>query len=712
MTSHQAPNPTADGAARDAVRRSLGRARFARRLQFRLGERTTMILIAIVIGIAGGFGAVFFRWLIGTFQHLAWGPDRTPLEAFSQSPWFLRITIPAIGGLLVGLIVKFFAPEARGHGVPEVMNAVARQGGVIRPVVAVAKSFASAISIATGGSVGREGPIVQIGSAIGSTVGQWLRLSTRRIRICVGCGAAAGIAATFNAPIAGAFFAAEVILGEFGTGAFGPVVISSVAATAIARSFLGDVPAFEIPEYALLHPAEILVYAVLGVVTGVVAVAYIKTLHWFEELFDRPGGLPDYVQPVVGGLAIGSLGLVLPQIMGVGYETIEAALRGNLGLGILIWIVVGKLVATSFTLGSGGSGGVFAPSLLMGAALGGVVGEVVGRFAPFPMAPSGAYAVVGMGAMVAAATHAPITAILIIFEMTGDYRVILGLMASIVVATQVAQRLQRESIYTIKLARRGIRLEAGQEVNVLRKLRVQDVMHPEVETVSPATGLEDLFRRMVQSPGYEFFTIDDAGNLSGVISVDDLRRLLPEREELSNIVIARDLAASPVIFVREDDSLDHAMRQFGKRRFGELPVLPPGDSMRPIGVLRRDEVINAYNKEILKVDLAGTLSSQIVAAAKLKVWETIGGYVLSQMEIPAHFAGRTLEDLRLRRDRGVQILLVEHHAEEGAPDGTTGTKSGRPQFELAGRDTVLRAGEGMVVFGPRDKVDALARETR
>ena len=237
-------------------------------------------------------------------------------------------------------------------------------------------------------------------------------------------------------------------------------------------------------------------------------------------------------------------------------------------------------------------------------------------------------------------------------------------------------------------------------------------MSPDPKTARTFEPVLVTARRMAQEGVRRLPVVDEDGHVVGLISVDDLRRLLPEREELSNIVIARDIAASPVIFVREDDSLDHAMRQFGKRRFGELPVLPPGDSMRPIGVLRRDEVINAYNKEILKVDLAGTLSSQIVAAAKLKVWETIGGYVLSQMEIPAHFAGRTLEDLRLRRDRGVQILLVEHRAEESAPDGTTGTKSGRPHFELAGRDTVLRAGESMVVFGPRDKVDALARETR
>ena len=283
-------------------------------ISLRLDEHTAMILIAVGIGIAGGLGAAFFRWLIGAFQDLAWGTGGTPLDKFARSPWYLRVSIPAAGGLLVGLIIKFFAPEAKGHGVPEVMLAVARKGGVIRPIVAIAKSFASAICIATGGSVGREGPIVQIGAGIGSTLGQLLKLSTRRIKICVGCGAAAGIAATFNAPIAGAFFAAEVILGGFALGSFGAVVISSVTATVIARTMLGDVPAFIILEYHIVNPAEMITYVVLGIVAGAAAVAFVSILHWFEDLSDRLRRIPGFVQAAIGGLLIGTVGLVLPPV--------------------------------------------------------------------------------------------------------------------------------------------------------------------------------------------------------------------------------------------------------------------------------------------------------------------------------------------------------------------------------------------------------------
>lgn len=659
-----------------------------------------MILLAILIGLAAGFGAVFFRWLISSIQDLSWGSAGTPLEKFAESAWYWRMAVPAAGGLLVGLIVKFLAPEAKGHGVPEVMNAVARLGGVIRPVVAVAKSFASAICIATGGSVGREGPIVQIGSAIGSTVGQMMHLSTRRIRTCIGCGAAAGIAATFNAPIAGAFFAAEVILGEFGVGAFGSAVISSVSATVVARSILGDVPAFQIPTYAIVNPAEMITYGILGLLAGVIGVVFIQVLYWFEEFFDKLRRIPEFMKPVIGGLGIGALGLLLPQIMGVGYDTIGDALHGKLALGLLAAVMVAKLLGTCFTLGSGGSGGIFAPSLFMGAALGGMVGHVARAVFPFPMASPGAYAVVGMGAMVAAATHAPITAILIIFEMTGDYTVILGLMVSCILGTLVAQRLRRESIYTIKLFRRGIDLHAGHEVNVLRQMHVRDILHREVEILPRTAGFDEIYHRMVTSRHYEFFVTDAQDNLVGVISVDDIRRSLPHLEQLKQVVIAEDLISRPLIYLREDDTLDCAMRQFEKQILEELPVLPAGESMVPIGTIQRQDVIKAYNKEILKVDLAGSISSRIESASKLRSWETVGGYVLAQTEAPPHLCGRPLESLRLRQERGVQIILIDRAGDQ--------TES---RFAFPARDTVLRPADRIIIFGRREDVRALVRET-
>jgi CIC family chloride channel protein len=314
------------------------------------------------------------------------------------------------------------------------------------------------------------------------------------------------------------------------------------------------------------------------------------------------------------------------------------------------------------------------------------------------MASPGAYAVVGMGAMVAASTHAPITAILIIFEMTGDYAVIVGLMVSCILGTVIAQRLRRESIYTIKLLRRGIDLHAGREVNVLRKVKVHDILNTDLETVPRTETLSELYWRMARSPHYEFIVVDDRGNLVGIISVDDLRRAIPLMEELKQVAIAEDIMSPAEIYLREDDNLDTAMRQFGKQTLEELPVLPAGNSMKPLGTIQRQDVINAYNKEILKVDLAGSVSARLEAAARFKSWETIAGYVLALVEAPPHLCQRPLASLQLR-NRGIQIVLVER---VGMNDES--------RFVFPTKDTELTPGDRAIVFGRRDNVEKLLRE--
>ena len=485
-------------------------------------------------------------------------------------------------------------------------------------------------------------------------------------------------------------------MGGFHASAFGPAVVASVVATVIARSVVGDEIAFRIPEYALEHPGEMLAYAVLGLAAGVVGVLFVKTLEGCESVFERIHTAPAVVQPVLGGLGVGLIALVAPQVMGVGYDTIGSAIVGSMAPGVLLALLAAKLLATSITLGSGGSGGVFAPSLFLGAALGGAIGHAA-QMLPFTTASPGAYAVVGMGAVVAATTHAPITAILIIFELTGDYRVIVALMLSCILANVVARRLAKPSIYTVKLLRRGIDVEAGQEVNVLRRLKVRDVMRTDIDVIARSASVSELERRIVESPHYEFFTVDDEGRLTGVISIDDLRRSLPHLQEAGGVAIAQDLASEVVLSVREDDTLDMAMRQFGKRTYEELPVLPAGEGEVPVGLLNRQDVINAYNREILKSDLGGGLSSRIDTAVTSRTWETVGAHVVAEMPVPPGLAGRDLASLRLPQRRGVQVILVDR-----------GESSEGHRWVAPSRDTVLSAGERMVVFGLRPAVEALA----
>lgn len=370
---------------------------FSIKKRFALSELTTnehniMAVLAVVVGLAGGFGAVGFRYLINFFQNLAYGSSEELLNVVLALPWFLKVWVPAAGGLVVGPLVYFFAREAKGHGVPEVMEAVALKGGVIRKRVVFVKIMASAISISTGGSVGREGPIVQIGSAIGSALGQMLKVSQDRMRTLVGCGAAAGIAATFNAPIAGAMFALEVILGEFGLATFSPIVISSVVSTAVSRAFLGDIPAFIVPTYELVSVWEFPMYLVLGIFCAVVGVTFTKVLYRVEDLFDD-FKFPEYLKAIVGGMILGAGGLFFPQVLGVGYGAIDLALMQELAWWLFLVLVVVKILATSITIGSGGSGGIFAPSLFMGVMAGGFFGAVVHHLFPTLTASPGAYSI-------------------------------------------------------------------------------------------------------------------------------------------------------------------------------------------------------------------------------------------------------------------------------------------------------------------------------
>jgi len=569
--------------------------------ELKTNEHNIMAVLAVVVGLAGGFGAVGFRYLINFFQNLAYGSSEELLNVVLALPWFLKVWVPAAGGLVVGPLVYFFAREAKGHGVPEVMEAVALKGGVIRKRVVFVKIMASAISISTGGSVGREGPIVQIGSAIGSALGQMLKVSQDRMRTLVGCGAAAGIAATFNAPIAGAMFALEVVLGEFGLATFSPIVISSVVATAVSRAFLGDIPAFIVPAYELVSVWEFPMYLVLGIFCAVVGVTFTKVLYRVEDLFDD-FKFPEYLKAIVGGMILGAGGLFFPQVLGVGYGAIDLALMQELAWWLFLVLVVVKILATSITIGSGGSGGIFAPSLFMGVMAGGFFGAVVHHLFPTLTASPGAYSIVGMGAVVSATTHGPLAAILILFEMTGNYKIILPLMLSCIVATIFAGQLMKESIYTLKLIRRGIDIREGKEVNVLKSMFVKDVMNRGVETITVGSALAEMTDKISKSKFNSFPVLDAENKLAGILSFNDYSQALFD-EDLKDLVVAKDLMSENVVTVLADDDLYTALGKISRKDFSTMPVVSPDDPAELVGIVTRRDMIGAYEKAVLKKSL-------------------------------------------------------------------------------------------------------------
>ncbi len=625
--------------------------------RLQMTEHTFMVVIAVIIGVAGGFGAIFFRFAIRVFQGLFFGTWHYTLDYVMQLPWYVKLLAPAAGGLIVGPIVFYFAREAKGHGVPEVMESIVLRAGAIRPRVMIAKVTASAVSIGSGGSVGREGPIVQIGSAIGSVIGQVLRVTGSRLRTLVACGTAAGIAATFNAPIAGALFAMEVILSDFGISQFSPIVISSVSATVISRHFLGDFPAFVIPHYELVSVFEMIPYAILGVLAAWVALAFILLLYKTEDLFEMLR-IPGFLKPVIGGLMLGGIGIFYPHVFGVGYETIDLALQSSLTWYFLLMLIGLKLVATSITIGSGGSGGIFAPSLFLGASLGGFVGSIVHTLFPAYSASPGAYALVGMGAVAAGAMHAPITSILIIFELTDEYRIILPLMIACIISVLVATRLKRDSIYTLKLSRRGLNLFQGQEVNVLQSLEVAKVMKEDFERVRLDTPFRKLMDLTVSSPHANFFVVDGEERLAGVISVHDVRKILYESDVLGPLLIAQDFLVPIDHWYTPHDTLDIVMKAFGELNLDELPVVDAADTKRLIGTVSKTDVIEAYNREMVKRDMVSSLTNYIGSIDKFRQIEVMEGQMMSEMEVPGGFVNRTLKELNLRNRFGVGVILI------------------------------------------------------
>jgi chloride channel protein, CIC family len=449
--------------------------------------RGGMFLLALLVGAGAGLGAVAFRYLVYFFTWLATGHSQFGQDGYvgsSHLPWLglgFFVVIPAIGGLLYGPLIYNWAREARGHGVPEVMVAVADNGGRIRWQVAVVKSLASAICIGSGGSVGREGPIVQIGSALASSIGQWVRLPENRLRIMVACGAAGGISATFNAPITGVFFGVEIILREFAVDALFTVMLSAVVADVIAIPFLGDKPFLSgFPAGITLgHPRNYLLIAVLAVIAALMGLAFKNVLYKIEDWCDALWkGRPEWARPAVLGLMFGLLLLALPQMYGVGYPVMFKATAGGYAIWFLIVLALGKILATSLTMGIGGSGGIFAPSLFIGVTTGMAYGDIADHLFGASAGQPALYAVVAMGAVFTAAARAPLTSLASVVEMTGDFSLTLPVMLAVAIATTVSRALSYGTIYTTKLLRRGTDIDRAAPWRALADLKVTDVMRP------------------------------------------------------------------------------------------------------------------------------------------------------------------------------------------------------------------------------------------
>jgi CIC family chloride channel protein len=663
-----------------------------RRTLFRLVERFTpdetaiMVILAVLVGLLGGFGAILFRWLVDLFQGLTIGPGEDTVSLLAATPWWQIMLLPVVGGLIVGLLIHFGAREAKGHGVPEVLGAMVFKKGVIRPIVVVVKMVASALTIAFGGSVGREGPIVQIGAAMGSTLGQWLRLSPQRLRTLIGCGAAAGIAATFNAPIAGAFFALEILMRDFAVVTFSPIIVASVVATAVSREFLGATPAFPVPDFSISGYHELPLYLLLGLIVGLVAVVYVRTLYASEEAFDKLP-LPGWLKPACGGLVLGSLFLFFPQVYGVGYSSMVEALDGHMALRLMILLVVVKLLAVNVTLGSGFSGGIFAPALFLGGMLGGAFGALVEMWVPGSHGAIGTFAMVGMAAMVGASTGAPLTAILILFEMTGQYTVILPLMLASIGAALVYRSLMSESIFTFKFARDGMKLNFGRESAILREFHVEDIMEVNPVTIPVADGFDRILKLFLTHSEEHYYVVDGKGLLAGRISIHDVKDILHE-ESLSKVLIADDIRNETAAVVYRHDNLEDCLLELGRQDSNDLPVLYNRDHPVLVGVITRKAVFEVYNREVLQHQDMGI--NLVTGEGRMHdCVELPETYKVQLFTPPESWVGRNLRDLGLRSGYNISVLAIKRRNVMGGirnelPD---------PARELTVTDRLIIVGE-------------------
>lgn len=674
------------------------RALFGLIERFSPDETTVMVIVAVFVGLMGGFGAILFRFLVEFFQSLALGSGEDTVALLEAVPWWQKMLLPIVGGLVVGPLVHFLAREAKGHGVPEVMDAMIFKKGIIRPAVAAVKIVASAITIAFGGSVGREGPIVQIGAGLGSTLGQLLRYSPQRLRTLIGCGAAAGIAATFNAPIAGAFFALEILTRDFAVVTFSPIIVASVVATAVSREFLGDTPAFPVPDFTIAGYHELPLYLLLGLITGAVAMVYVRTLYGTENFFERLK-MPDWLKPALGGAMLGVLFLFFPQVYGVGYSSMVEALDGQMAFQAMAFLVLVKLVAVNITLGAGYSGGIFAPGLFLGGMLGGAFGALVEQWVPGSHGAIGTFAMVGMCAMVGSATGAPLTAILILFEMTGQYTVILPLMLASIGATLVYRGIMKETIFTLKFAQRGQEIGLGRESAILRDFHVEDIMEVNPLSIPREQHLGEVLELFLSHHDEHFYVVDGEGMLTGRISIHDVKDLLHE-QGLDHVVIADDISSKVPDVVYRQDNLEDCLLKLGHRDTTDLPVLYNRDHHVLVGLITRRAILEVYNREVLQQQDMGI--KLVTGEARMQdCVELPESYKVQLFVPPQNWVGQNLKDLALRPKFNIAVLAVQQR------DLVGGWNNDMPD-----PDRPLTENDRLIIVGEISQLEALLEATR
>jgi CIC family chloride channel protein len=670
---------------------------FVRKLRALFAENENALFFTAVclVGLLGGLSGAAFRWLFQLAMAGFWGRSGVLLEVAAGVPWWARLLVPILGGALAAALAVLFATRRGAQGgFPDILEIVSLGGRTIRLNDSLRRASASLMTLASGGSVGREGPMGQIAAAIGSRVGRSFHFSEDRIRILVAAGIAAGFAAAYNTPIGATLFVLEVIIGSFNMVFFGPAVVAAAISTLVTRFFGGPGPIYAPgAEYALVSAWEVGPYLILGFLSGLAAVLFQVTMDRTYRVWDGLE-LPLLVRTPLGGLCVGALAVFFPYILGNGYETINLVLAGRVALGLMAILFVVKMLATTITLASGGSGGVFTSTMFVGAVLGGGFGILIHQVAPEHTAVSGAYALAGMGGIIAGTTHAPFLAIIMVFEMTQNYGIVLPLMLTSITAYWTARSIRGTSIYTEELKRRGMRWEGTAQERLLRSLTVKDIMHPDVTLYPADLPLEKVVDLFQNSRALQLYIGDDEGRLLGIVELHEVKRMMGE--EPASFVIADDLVTQ-IPVVTPDDTLVEVNEKLWFRDLGQLPVVD-GETRKFLGIVTRRDVLGAFDREVLRRNRL-LAKVRAVEGTGFDYFELPEESRMSRIPVPGEFVGQTLAEAQLRARHGVTVMAIQRMDAAGR------------EHRIAPRpDTRLVRGDTLIVLGDETAMDRLEGE--
>lgn len=678
----------------------------ARRFGLATREDRVFFFLIVLVGVVAGLLGALVHALIRLFQSVLWRSPEGILEAVREVPPWWTVAVLAFGGTLVGLVGWATRQKVGGGGMAALIEAVALSGGKVPPKPVLANALAAIATVGSGGSLGREGPLIRLGAMISSWLGSRLGMQPHRLKVLVGCGAAAGLAAAYNIPVGGALFAMEVVLGNFALDIFGPIVVSSVISTLISRAIAGNVHLYAAPGYTLVSTWELLPYAGLGVVCGLASVLFVLGVRFGRGLFRSMRFLPEPLKPVVGMTLVGLLALWVPHVLGGGADVINMALTGQLKLPerlplpeeltvfFLLGLAGAKLLATAITTGCGGAGGLFTPSLFFGALVGGAYGFSVHGLWPEIASSYGAYAAVGMAAIAAGTSHAPISAILIVFEFTGNYDLILPLMVASIISSFLSRRLRRYSIYTEALKHKGVELPWRMEEAVLAGLTVEALLEEDPDILRPGDLYSKVVDKFLSTNRERLFVVGTDRRLQGVVSLHDIKHMLESPDTLT-AVVAHDLMLPVEVAIRHDERLHRATESFAQSEYERLPVVDAEG--RFLGVLSKRDLLAVYAQEVLgRPALLATFVSSKGEQKSREYVHLPPDFSVRLVPVPEVLVGKTLADAKLPQTLGARVLEIRRRSRAG------------DEVVIPVGDTVFAEGDQLILVGPTATVEALS----